>query len=70
MPSDRDSTDTTSQNTSAGISPSITRTPSHYESVTRENDEDTAASSGTVRRNRPLAISTSTGNYGTLMFDC
>lgn len=53
--------------TSANTSPTDTR-PAHprYESITRENDREDSAPAGTVRRNRPAAISTNTGNYGML----
>ena len=66
MSSDRDLMNAPPE-TSTNTSPTDTRTPHpRYESITRENDREGSTPAGTVRRSRPAAISTNTGNYGRL----
>lgn len=67
MSADRESLNA-SPETSTNTSPTDTPTAHlRYESITRENDQEDSAPAGTVRRNRPAAISTITGNYGTYL---
>ena len=62
-----DSTGLGPSNVSTDVSPTDTRNPSRrFESITHDDDEETATTTGTVRRNRPPAITTdSVQNYGT-----
>lgn len=54
-------------NHSTDTSPTDTRAPHRFESITRSGDDDASTTTGTIRRNRPPAISTDAGNYGTFI---
>lgn len=65
MTSDNNTPNLTGDDSSSDPSPSETRSPSRrYEPIIHNgDDEDSTTTTGTVRRNRPPAISTSS-NYG------
>jgi len=65
MSSHDDQTDPGAPNYSTDTSPTDTRAPSRrFQPITQDDDdEESATESGTVRRNRPPAISTDT-DYG------
>ena len=68
MSSDDESKRPTAHNASTDTSPADTQLPSRrFESITHDDDEESMTTTGTVRRNRPPAIST-TGStiYGNL----
>lgn len=65
MTSDTASTHSQNRDTSANVSPTDTQGLTRFESITHDNNDDSSAREDTPQRSRPLAISTSTDNYGT-----
>lgn len=67
MSDDDNSPNPRASNRSSDTSPTDTRAePRRFEPILPDNDDDYTTTTGTVRRNRPPAISTSsTPNYGT-----
>ena len=69
MAPDKDSSGSAAFNHSADTSPTDTRAaPARFESITHGDEENASITTGTARGNRPPAILTNPGNYGTFTF--
>ena len=67
MAPDKDPSGSAALHSSTDTSPMDTRAPpARFESITRGDEEDASITTGTIRGNRPPAISTDFGTYGTL----